>query len=171
MEKGYEIRGKEEATICSDCASELSMTDMLESDSDAVELTGKRYGGEVCVACEKNIIGGAGGKIDYPREIATLLDKRFKDIGGRFGGVIPQIRSEYEEKEIRNGVKKTEAIRTQYDPVMVSLQSYEGDIHRELINFLNKLSRLGRIRYKSDEMENEDGEVEIYEVVVFAVQS
>lgn len=169
--KGYQIRMKDSrSNICLECVDNLSIENLLSGDSDVREISSSQYGGELCVVCGVNITGGSGASIDYPEAIAALLDKRFENRGERFGGVVPMIDSEREEKEITEGVKKSEAVRTQHDPVIVSLQAYESDIYQDVRQFLDRLSQMGSIRYTDEEITDENNEVRGYEITAFATK-
>ena len=172
--KGYKIRGKSQTSICTDCSTKLQINRKLKSatgGSNVSTLDTRQFATQLCVACETDITSGNGGSISYPEEIATLLDKAFEDVGGRFGGVIPHIDSEYKEQKISEGVKKGRAIRTNHDPVVLSLQPNETEAYQELDTFLDTLSTLGRIRYTDEEFRSEDNEIIGYEFTVFAVQN
>jgi hypothetical protein len=173
--KGYKIRKKEEACVCVECSKLLGINDALksEADSNSSEVTNldtKQYASNFCVSCGKDITRGNGGEIRYPEAIATFLDKAFEQKGSRFGGVNPIIDSEYEKKEITDGVSFNEPVRTGYDPVIVDLYPDEEDLYNQICSFLNKIQTKGAIRYKSNVIEDDDGNISRYVVEVFAVQ-
>ncbi len=104
-----------------------------------------------------------------PEQIATLLDKKFEDVGDRFGGVNPIIDTESSRREVAEGVVKSDSLRTQHDPVIVELRPHEEDVYQKVVEFLDKLSHMSNIRYKTEEIEDEEGELALYEVTAFAV--
>lgn len=172
MVKGFKIKKKDKCTICKECSKKLSMEKKLkrEASSNNNEVTSLgtgNYAPEICLVCKDDITRGGKADIDYPEQIATLLDKKFEDVGDRFGGVIPMIDSEYLEKEIAKGVTKNESIRTQYDPVIVELRPHEEDIFKKVVKFLDTLSHMSDIMYKTEDIENENDELALYEITVF----
>lgn len=176
MVDGFKIRKKSQCTICSECAEKLSVDKKLRRQSSqnggVSELDSKNYATELCFVCEKSITRKSSRSLNNRAEhIATLLDKKFEDVGNRFGGVNPIIDTEYSREQIKEGVTKSESIKTQYDPVIVELRPDEIDIYKKVVEFLGKLSNISSIQYKTSEIKDENDEIALYEIMVFSVSS
>lgn len=173
MKEGFKIRKRGECTICLDCAEKLSMKRKLEKEASQKgsisNLDSKNYASEVCLVCKENIGRRGNTNLDLPEQIATLLDKKFENVGGRFGGVNPVVDTESSRKQIKDGVVKGESIRTKYDPVIVELRPDEQDIYKKVVKFLKKLSNISNVQYKTSEIKNENDEIAIYEIMVFTL--
>lgn len=173
MINGFKIKKKGKCTICKECSKKLSIQNKLNrqadgSNNEVTSLGTENYAPEICLVCKDDITRGGKTDIDYPEQIATLLDKKFEDVGDRFGGVIPMIDSEYLEEEIAKGVTKSESIRTNYDPVIIELRPHEEGIYKKVVKFLDTLSHMSNIMYKTEEIEDENDELALYEITVFA---
>lgn len=169
--KGYRIKESNgrlnPAVVCKDCASKIPLN---TSSDNITELTTSNYGTFHCTICEDDVTRGGGRKkINYPEEIALLFKKTFEERGPRFGGVHPIIDSAgKEEKELSKGAKKVEPIKTQYDPVIIEVR--DKSLANDINKMIDTVSQLGRIQGRMQEIENEDGEVAVYEFRIFAVQ-
>lgn len=174
MSEGFKIKKRGECTICVDCSEKLSMFDKLESqatgnDKTVTGLDSSNYAPELCLVCKDSITRRGDVNLDMPEQIATLLDKKFENVGDRFGGVNPIVDTESSRKKVAEGVVKSEPLKTQHDPVIVELRPHEEDIYQRVTKFLDKLSHMSDIRYRTKEIEDEDGELVLYEVTSFAV--
>lgn len=167
--KGYKLnhRQLDSTSVCSSCANKIP----LNTNGDNVsELTTKNYGTFHCLVCEEDITRGGGSKtINYPSEIANLFEKSFEDRGPRFGGVNPIIKSAgKEEEKLSDHAKKVEPVTSSHDPVLVEVRS--KDLANDIHSMINTLSKNGRIRGVMNEIEDEDGDVVVYEFEIFANQ-
>lgn len=174
MSEGFKIKKRGKCTICGDCSEKLSIADRLKSqaagnDKTVTDLDHGNYAPELCLVCKDSITRRGDVTLDMPEQIATLLDKKFENTGDRFGGVNPIVDAESSSKEVAKGVVKSDSLRTQHDPVIVELRPHEEDIYQRVTKFLDKLSRLSNIRYRTREIEGQDGEVKLYEITSFAV--
>lgn len=174
MSEGFKIKKRGKCTICSDCSRKVSIYNKLksqaESDNNEVtDLGSGNYAPELCLICKDSITRKGDVTLDMPEQIATLLDKKFENIGDRFGGVNPIVDTESSREKVDDGVVKSDSLKTQYDPVIVELRPYEKYIYDRVVRLLDKLSHMSNIRYNTKTIEDEDGEVAIHEITAFAV--
>lgn len=175
MVEGYKIQKKGKCTICTDCSRKLDINKRLKrqasnNGSNVTSLDTTNYAPEKCLVCKESITRAGNNNLDYPEQIATLLDKKFEDSGERFGGVIPIIDSEYTEEKVSDVAKKAEPIRTQHDPVIIELQPHEESLFNQVREFLDRLSTMSDIRYKTELIEDENDELALYEITAFKMQ-